>query len=58
MDKIEGGRFLGWGWTEYGAPNEVAAAHCIGLDTTFAYTVFEFETGRTKHIIQCPLRIN
>ncbi len=51
MEVIEGGRFLGWGWKQYGQAETINASYCesgYATERTYVYTVFGLETSITK----------
>jgi hypothetical protein len=51
MKVVEGGRFLGWGWKEYGQLETVSASWCesgYAIQRNYVYTIFGLETSITK----------
>ncbi|MGF1925116.1 MAG: hypothetical protein ACQUHE_13130 [Bacteroidia bacterium] len=56
MEVVEGGRFLGWGWNEFGPAREVSDPSCasgIAVEQKWVYTVFYLETSRDKTTHTC-----
>ena len=51
MEVIEGGRFLGWGWKQYGQAETINASYCesgYAIQRTYVYTIFGLETSIAK----------